>query len=155
MAAVPAAAGVASGGKGVSTFQVLSAAAAGISGVGAFVQAQQQADILEEQAARERQIAKQEEEDFRERQKRLLASRRALLGGSGVDPSEGSPLGVSQDFVTEAEEQALRIREGGGVRASRLEQQAGLTRTSGVFRAGSRFARGGALLIDGKGRRYG
>ena len=83
-----------------------------------------------------------------------MARRRALLGVSGVDPSRGSPLLVSEDFAAEAELQALRIRSGGALSATRLEQQAGLIATSGRQARRAGFVRGGALLLDRTGSAF-
>lgn len=108
-----------------------------------------QAGITEEQAFRERQITKAEEEDFRKRQSRVFAERRAAFGASGVDPSTGSPLLAVGDFAAETELQALRIRQGGQTRASRLEQQAALTRQAGEAAERRGFFRAGASLLTG------
>lgn len=72
-----------------------------------------------------------------------------------VDPSSGSPLLVSEDFAGEAELQALRIRTGGEVTATRAEQQATLQRFQGRAAQRSGFIRGGALLISGAGKAFG
>ena len=118
-------------------------------------QANLQARILEQQATSDRQQAAADEADFRARQSRLQARRRAGLGASGVDPAAGSPLLVSEDFASEVELNALRIRSGGEVRATRLEQQAGLTRFAGQQAQRSGFLRGGSLLVTGAGKSFG
>ena len=140
----------------------LQIAGAIVSGIGAIRQgqaAQQQADfqsaIMQQQAERERLNAEAAEEDFRRRQSRLLASRRALLGGAGIEAGEGSPLLVSSDFAGETELQALRIRSGGELSATRLEQQAGLERLRGRAARTAGFTRGGALLLSGVGPAFG
>ena len=89
-------------------------------------QSEAQAEISRQQAARETQVSAQQEEDFRSRQRRAAAAVRAAGGARGVDISVGSPLLSAQDFIRETERQALRIREGGEVRSTRLEQQAAL-----------------------------
>ena len=131
---------------------------AAISAVGAIQQGQAaqaqgnlQAQVLQQQATSERQRAAADEADFRNRQSRATAERRAGLGASGVDPSQGSPLLVSEDFAGEAELQALRIRTGGEVTATRAEQQATLQRFQGRAAQRSGFIRGGSLLIGGIG----
>lgn len=90
-------------------------------------QAKTEANILREQAERERQQAAADSQEFKDQQARVLAQRRAVMGGSGVDLSTGSPLLAAEDFAGEVELQALKIRNGGDVRSTRLEQQAGLT----------------------------
>ncbi len=149
-------------GKTVSTFAVLSAAGAAIQALGAIregqaaqSQANFQATILRQQAESERQRAEADEADFRRRQSFILAQRRAALGASGVVQAEGSPLLVSEDFAGEVELQALRIRSGGELRATRAEQQAALQRFQGRAASRAGFVRGGALLITGAGKSFG
>ena len=136
-------------------------AGAAISAVGAIQQGQAakaqgnlQAQILEQQATSERQRAAADEADFRNRQSRAFATRRAGLGAAGIDPAAGSPLFVSADFAGEAELQALRIRTGGEVRATRAEQQATLQRFQGRAAQRAGFIRGGALLVGGIGKAF-
>ena len=136
-------------------------AAAAISAVGAIQQGQAasaqanlQAQILEQQATSNRQRAAADEADFRARQSRALAQRRAGLGASGIDPAAGSPLLVSEDFAGETELQALRIRTGGEVRATRAEQQATLQRFQGRAAKSAGFLRGGSLLLSGAGKAF-
>lgn len=133
---------------------VLSALSAIQKGQAAAAQANLQATILSQQAERDRQKAAADEEDFRKRQSFILAARRAALGVSGVEPAAGSPLLVGEDFAGEVELQALRIRSGGELRATRAEQQATLQRFKGRAARTSGFARGGALLLTGAGKRF-
>ena len=130
-------------------------------GLAASQQGKLQAGILGQQATSEREQTAGRESDFRRKQARVQASRRAALGASGVDPSTGSPLLVSADFAGEVELQALRIRHGGEVRATRLEQQARLARlsgrqaqTGGLLRGVGGFLRGGSLLLSGAGKGF-
>lgn len=109
------------------------------------------AAIERQRADRERLNAKSREEDFRRRQSGLAASRRALLGGSGTDPAAGSPLLVAEDIAGETELQALRIRNGGEVAATRLEQGALLTATTGRQLESAGRVRAGASLLAGIG----
>lgn len=154
--------GIGGAGKTVSTFAVLSAAGAAIQAVGAIQAAQAaqqqanfQAGILRQQAESARQKAAADEEDFRRARSRDLAFRRAALGASGVEPGLGSPLLVSEDFAGEVELQALRIRSGGELRATRAEQQADLQRFKGRAARTAGFVRGGSLLITGAGKQFG
>ena len=114
-----------------------------------------EAGILTQRAERDRLQAASDEEDFRRKQSRAFAARRAALGASGVEPGAGSPLLVSEDFASEVELQALRIRAGGEVTATRLEQQAVLQRSQGRAARSAGFARGGALLLSGAGKFFG
>lgn len=119
-----------------------------VSGMQAQQQGKTQAAILRQQADRERQQAETDSQDFRDQQSRLLAQRRAVLGGSGVDFSTGSPLLASEDFAGETELQALKIKTGGEVRGTRLEQQAMLIRQQGNDALTGSLFRGGASLLE-------
>jgi len=94
-------------------------------------QAESQAAIQRQQADRERIVAAQKERDFRKRQHAAAAAVRAAAGARGIDISTGSPLLSAMDFASETEVQARRVREGGLISATRLEQQASLLQFSG------------------------
>lgn len=131
-------------------------------GQAANAQAKYQATIANQQAQSAREQAGANEQAFRQKEARAAATRRALLGGTGIDTSSGSPLLTSEDFAGETELQALRIRNGGDIAATRLDEQAGLDRlaganaeTAGYFRAGSSLLSGignAALIQGGWGR---
>ncbi len=124
-------------------------------------QSEAQAKVDREQAAREKLVASQQEGDFRLRQSRAASSIRAAAGARGVQVDVGSILLSAEDFARQTEMQALRIREGGEVRSTRLEQQADLltsqagsirslgssrasaARTAGFFGAGTSLLSGG------------
>lgn len=144
----------------VAAIVAVAAAAAGATASVAQGQAQKrqartQAEILRQQGLRERQEAAAREEDFRRQQARLTAARRAILGATGVEPGEGSPLLTSEDFAGETELQALRIRSGGEVRGTRLQQQANLTLQRGRDAQRAGFVRAGASLLSGGARAFG
>lgn len=137
-------------------------AAAVVSAAGAIMQGQQaqasanyQAQIMQQQADRERQVAAANEAGYRRQQDRLMASRRAILGGSGVEGGTGSPLMASQDMAGESELQALTIRNGGEASATRLTQQAALTRYQGNSAVTGSYFRAGASLLQGGAYAYG
>src|SRR3546814_552523 len=111
--------------------------------------AEYQAEVTQQQADQERIASRQDEEDFRRDQSRLLAQRRAAMGGSGVDMATGSPLLANEDFASEVELQARRIRAGGETRATRLGQQAGLYESQAGSAKTAGFKRGGSLLLQG------
>lgn len=146
------------------TAAVASVAAAGVSAVGAIQQgsaaeaaaeyqarvAEQQAEVTRQQADQERVVAATSETDYRKQQSRQMAARRAALGGTGVESGSGSPLLVSQDFAAEIEQQALRLRAGGEISATRLEQQASLTGAqAGLYRMQGSSARSASYLTAG------
>lgn len=139
-----------------------SVAAAGVGAIGAIQSGQAakaqgdfQSAVMLQQADRERQDAAARETDFRAQQSRALASRRAALGASGIDPSQGSPLLTDQDFAGETELQALRIRSGGDVAATRLQQSAALQRFAGQNAVTSSYFRAGSSLLGGAGSAFG
>lgn len=118
-------------------------------------QAEFQSDVASQQAAQERTASRQEEEDFRREQSRLFARRRAVMGASGVETSVGSPLLASEDFASETELQARRIRAGGELRATRLGQQASLYGSQASSARAGGFTRAGSLLLSGAGNIWG
>ena len=128
-------------------------------------QTEAQARITEQQAAREREIAKAEERDYRRDQSLRFGQMRAAGGGSGVEITTGSPLLAAEDFLNETELQAMRIRKGGQTAAQRLRQQADLDRWAGMTQANlyeavgdsarSRgYFRAGSSLLTGLGKMY-
>jgi hypothetical protein len=137
---------------GAAAFSAISAVQQGRA---ASKQAKFQAQVTDQQAARERQVAAGNEADFRRQQSRLQAQRRAALGASGVKATTGSPLLASGDFAAEVELAALRIREGGDIRATRLEQEAALTRRAGSNAQRAGLFRAGSSLLSGAGRAFG
>lgn len=145
-----------------STVAALSLAASAVGAFGAIQQGQAaskqanfQAAVAQQQAERERLQAASDEQDYRRKQSRLMASKRAVGGASGVDTTTGSPLFTSEDFAGEAELNALRIRNGGEVRANRAEQFAELKRAQGSSAKTGSYFRAGASLLQGVSNAYG
>lgn len=132
----------------------VSAAGAVAQGNAAAGQAKFQAAVQRQQATHEREIAAGWERDFRRDQSALFAERRARMGATGVEGGTGSALLASEDFAREAELQALRIRAGGDVAATRLRQQAQLTRAGGQAAQAAGFMRAGSSLLTGAGRAF-
>ena len=112
-------------------------------------QAKRQAEVLREQAAREQEIARTGEQDFRSSESSRAARRRALLGATGGVIGSGSARLVTEDIAREVEQQAGRIRQGGDIRSRRLIQQAGFERARGRQAKTAGFLRGGARLVSG------
>ena len=130
----------------------LSAAGALKQGSAAAAASDFQADVLRQQAEQEQRVAASNERDFRRDQSRLMASRRAAQGASGVESSSGSPLLVTEDFAAETELQAQRIRQGGEITSNRLMDQAALTRAEGKNAKSASFFSAGDSLLSGIGR---
>lgn len=130
----------------------ISAVGAVQQGFQAKAQSEFQAKVARQQAQNQRQQAAAAEGDFRRRQDRLMARRRAIMGGSGVESGTGSPLLVSEDFAGEAELGARRIRAGGETRGTRLDTEASLFQTAGRNAVTSGFFRAGSSLLKGAGQ---
>jgi hypothetical protein len=134
---------------------VISAASALQQGEMAAKQASAQADLLRQQGERERELGLQQEEDYRRQQSRRMASRRAILGGSGVEGGSGSPLYTSMDMSGEIELQALRIRSGAETAKDAAFKQAALTEWGGQAAKRNSYLRAGGSLLSGIGQTYG
>jgi hypothetical protein len=98
-------------------------------------------------AVREKSIL--DEEQSRERTKRLIGHQRTLYAKAGVDLSSGSPLLNFAETAAEGEEEAMAIRAGGNVGANQELNQATLNRfygqnakTAGSIGAASTFLSG-------------
>ena len=108
------------------------------------------ATALEQQAARERQVAGLEAAEAEREGSRAIGRDRALRSASGV-AFTGTPLLVDEDTVGSIAFNSAIIRAGGNVSATRLQQQAQIgrigarsTRTGGFFRAGETLLTGAA-----------
>src|SRR3546814_3042825 len=66
------------------------------------------ADMAQQQAERERQIAARDADDYRRSNSRLLATSRARRAGSGVT-SQGSPLLVDETTAAEIDRKSTRL----------------------------------------------
>lgn len=122
------------------------------SGVMQARQASQQAAVLRQQADFDRKQADIDADEFKRRQRRLLASARAARGASGVDLLSGSPLLVDDDMIAEIEFQTERVRRAGQVQATRLEQQAGFVQSQGRSALGGSLLSAGGTLLGGFGK---
>jgi hypothetical protein len=112
-------------------------------------QADFQANVSAQQAEQERLAASEQERDYRKAQSDRLAQIRASMGASGTDTSTGTTLLAISDFEGESERNALRIRSGGDIRASRLEQQGSLYRMAGKSQQSAGYGRAGSSLLSG------
>lgn len=127
-----------------------------LSGVGQLYAGEVADKVGKYNAAMDLQNAKLEEEQAavgEDRQRRMsykaLSSIKAGYGAAGVT-LEGSPLDVLEESATNAELDALLIRQGGQVRAQRYRASALLSRYEGkAAKYGSRFAAAGSFLKGG------
>jgi len=95
-----------------------------------------------------------EEKDYRDREKRLLATGRVIGAAQGTT-GEGSPLMISSDYIGEMEEQAMRIKHGGELVQSRMAQQASLAMRTGSREARASYTSAGGTLLKGAYSAYG
>lgn len=128
---------------------VVAAAGTTAAAVSSSQQAKAAGKAAKQQAEYTRLVASRNEEDYRRRQLALMATRRALMGGSGIDPGVGTPLLVDSDIAGEIEYNALTIRSGGEAEATRLENQARLFKSKAASESLAGYGRAGSLLIGG------
>ena len=136
-----------------TTLAVIAAVGAVTSAVGAIRagnaaknQADFQAKVAQNQATRAKQVAASDADAFRRARSRDLATLRSQKG-----ELQGSTLLAAEDFAAEAEVNRLNILQGGDINSQRLNEQAGLFRTSGKNAQTSGFFRAGASLLKGAG----
>ena len=130
---------------------VAGAAGAVSSGQAAQRQASFEAQQLQIQAERDREIARQQAQDFERDEDRRRAALRARVAGSGVT-LEGSPLAVLGDLAAEAEFQRRRILAGGETASTRARSQADIRRFEGRSSRSAGATRAGASLLTGAAR---
>lgn len=142
----------------VTMLVLASSVASAVGSVSEGVASKNQADFeaadQRQRAVREREIATQDEIDFRRQQSRAAAASRAAGGRSGVISSTGSSLLAASDFASETELNALRIKAGGETTASRLEEQARLTKSAGKSAKKRGFFRAGSSLLSGASKAF-
>lgn len=135
---------------------VATVAGAAVSAIGAIQsgKAQQKAaeynaQVAEQAALAARQKAAYDEAAHRRELARMLSAQRAAYGASGVDVSVGTPLLVMADTVQEGELDALAIRYGGEVGASRQLSAAQLSRMTGKQARTASYYQAGSSLLTG------
>lgn len=122
----------------------ISAVGTGLSAVSQYQQGQTaaaayeyNAKVAEAEGRARKQKAGLEEEQSREKLKRILGTQRALYAKAGVDITSGSPLLTMMDTAMEGEKEAQLIRYGGEVEEAQAINQARLQR---MYGAGARRA---------------
>lgn len=130
-------------------------AAAGVQAVGSIAQgaqarqaSQYNAQVYENEAAYQRQLAAIEDRQARRDAEKALSTQRAKWLASGVDISEGSPLLALETSAANAEYDALVIRYGGETRAKSSEAAAEQERTQGEPEPYWRRAGCGGLALN-------
>lgn len=125
------------------------------------------ARINEENARAVKEKTTLEEEQSRERTKRLIGHQRTLYAKAGVNLSSGSPLLTFAETAAEGEEESMAIRAGGNVAGNQELNQETLNRfygnnaftagkigaattfLSGLGQAGTAYAQGGSGYSSG------
>lgn len=130
-------------------------AGAGVGAVGAIQQgkaaqsaAEFNAKVGMQQAGREREIAGLQAEQFSRSQQALLSRARAARLASGVS-FQGTPALLDEQAVDEIAYNEALIRAGGEVKATRIEQDAALSRFGGQSARMSGMFRAGGSLLQG------
>lgn len=103
-----------------------------VSGAGVYASVAGQRKMLDYQIAQNEEYAKYEEgvakeqaNDLRDRNRRLMATSAAARGASGVT-MEGSPMKSMLDFALTSEVDALRLEQHGAARAGKLRAESNL-----------------------------
>jgi len=89
-------------------------------------QARYQAEIARQQAEYQRRLAESEAAGVRRQANRALGRQAAKFAAAGLDLGSGSALLAQQSMATEAEMEALRLRNGGLFRGAELDSSANL-----------------------------
>jgi len=108
-----------------------------------------QSALLAQQAERQRQLSERQAERFRREQSAIAASARVKRAGSGVLPNEGTSLLVEDTLFDEILLGEAFIKQSGQVRASRLLNEAALTRFRGRAARDQGFLSAGDTLLTG------
>ncbi len=134
---------------------VISAAGTIYTGISQARASRKQGEIDDQRAAAEREVARMEAINFRRKQSRTLATLRTGGAASGIE-AEGSQLLVSDAAVRDIELGAATIITGGETRATRLEQQADISRARGRSALiGSGFQAAGTILSSASSYDFG
>ncbi|MGD1878324.1 MAG: hypothetical protein ACFB13_12605 [Kiloniellaceae bacterium] len=112
--------------------------------------AEYNADMAQQQAERERQIAERDAAAHRRQNSRVQAASRARRASSGVT-SQGSPLLVDEATAAEIELGAQNILSGGAANAWGYKSQAALSRSRASNARTSGFLTAGSTLLTAAG----
>lgn len=118
----------------------LPAIAAGMGIAGNAVETYSKVQSLKSQEQLALETSQADERNYRYQAGKVLAQRRAMAAGSGVDPSSGSPLLADLDAVRNKAINELTIRRKGQYEANYAKSQITPTILTGFLRAGSQTA---------------
>lgn len=111
------------------------------------------AKVSEQRAISERNAAGVEASDFKRGEMRQVRAAQAARGAAGVTMA-GSPLLVDEATVREVALGSSRIKHGGQVKGTRLEQDAELERMRGKAAETASYIRAGSSLLGSFGRAF-
>jgi hypothetical protein len=111
--------------------------------------ARYEANVAQQQAMYQRRLAEAQSARVRSDGERLLGRQIAALAAAGLDPASDSALLAQQSLASEAELEALEIRNGGLVRAHALDRSAELTLQRSRLAADRTYAEIGTRLLNG------
>ncbi len=113
-----------------------------------------EANQLQQQAERDRQLAAQQASELRDAESRRQAALRARVAGGGAT-LEGSPLAVLTDLAGEAEFQAIRTVVSGETAANRAQGKAAIRRFEGRNAQRAGFIQAGSTLLSAASKSFG
>jgi hypothetical protein len=114
-----------------------------------------QAKLAKNQAINAQNAAQVEIENRKEHFRRQMASQRAALGASGVQPQEGSPLLVQTDSAEQAALDLARVKYAGDVRSTTYQSEAQLFKWQAKQTQRQGYINTGASLLSSAAGAYG
>jgi len=127
---------------------VISAIGSISQGAQAQADSRQRAQIMEQQAAQEQELAELEARNLEQENNAFLARARAIQSGGGGSANTGTALLLQAQNTRTARADERLVRAGGDIRATRLRQSAGFERLSGSRAQGNSFFRAGTTLLS-------
>ena len=118
-------------------------------GRAASAQGKLQAEMYERQAQRERQIGELNAAREAKRNRAIQAQQRALLAGTGADPSSGSALLIQTDLAEEGKLNEELIRNNADAAVTTSKTQAVFARAEGKNAQRASYFRAGSALLKG------
>jgi hypothetical protein len=126
----------------------LSAATSLQQGAAAKQQGAMQGELLRRDAVRTKQIGERDSAEFARSMSRLMGTRRAEGGATGVERS-GTVLDVDQNVIAEGEFQRQKILSGATAAAQKQELQATFAEMAGINKQRNSRLRAGSQIFTG------
>lgn len=134
---------------------VVAAASAYAQGQAAKRQSNMQADLTDQQSARDKQIGELNAAREKKKNKTLQAQQRAALAANGADLSQGSALLAQEDLVEEGDLNERLVRNNADAQVYAGRTQANLTRAAGSSKQTASYVRAGTTLLKGGNEMFG